>query len=76
MYPMIEALGLQREQEIAARTRSPLFTHQSADGPFRRARVRRPEAGPVGLPPLSLAKWRRWATRSDVPLRPVGLGGR
>jgi hypothetical protein len=71
MFPLIEALAMQKEREIAMRTRAPLFTHQSAGGSVRRSRVRRPEGGLVrvpklSLPPLSPGKWRHWAARPDV----------
>ena len=55
MYYLIEEMANQREREIVARTRSPLFTHHPATVDVRR-----------GLPALSWGKWRHWATRPDV----------
>jgi hypothetical protein len=64
MYYLIEEMANQREREIVARTRSPLFTHHPATAEVGPARSRRSERG--GLPALSWGKWRHWATRPDV----------
>lgn len=62
MYYHIEEIANQREREIAARTRSPLFTHHPAGEPVRRARS---ERGGLKLSALSLGKWRHWAAKPD-----------
>lgn len=67
MFPiLIEELARQREREIAARTRSPLVTHDltARTAQFGRTVQRsRSERGRAKVPPLSIAKWRHWAAR-------------
>ena len=61
MSYMMEEIANQREREIAARSRSPLFTQQPSGGPLWPSRAGRSERGRVRLPRLSLGKWRHWA---------------
>lgn len=67
MFPiLIEELVRQREREIAARTRSPLVTHDltARTAQFGRTVQRsRSERGRAKVPPLSIAMWRHWAAR-------------
>ncbi|HET6627067.1 MAG TPA: hypothetical protein VFG63_11830 [Nocardioidaceae bacterium] len=69
MYYLMEELAMQREREIAARTRASLFTQQPAGGPLwpaRRSRWNRSmgeREGTLRLPALSWGKWRHWAAR-------------
>ena len=68
MWYLMEELANQKEREIAARTRAPLFTNRP--GPeqgylVRAARPARRPRRPVRLPALSFSKWRHWAARPD-----------
>lgn len=63
MWYLMEAVANQREREIAARTRAPLFTEGSVSP--RRWREGRAESGKVRLPALSLGKWRHWAAKPN-----------
>lgn len=68
MWYLMESVANQREREIAARTRSPLFGIQAQlerERPTRVAARRRPESGRLRLPALSWGKWRHWAARPD-----------
>lgn len=70
MYPLIEALALQKEREIATRTRSPLFAESAAKS-FLGVRRAGAKGGMlrsrnVPLARLSPGAWRRWAVRTDV----------
>ena len=60
MYYYIEEMAFQREREIAARTRSPLFAQQV------QLAQRRTERGHVRMPSFSFDAWRRWAHRDEV----------
>jgi hypothetical protein len=64
MWYMMEQLANQREREIAARTRAPLFATEPRPGrtvarPVRTKRTR------GTLPALSFGKWRHWAARPE-----------
>lgn len=65
MSYMMEELANQREREIAARTRSPLFTHHPAGDAIGWPRSERSERGGSMLPALSFGKWRHWGARAD-----------
>jgi hypothetical protein len=75
MWYLMEDLANQREREISARTRAPLFTRQLAAGKHDTARRNRSRSGSsrtdrgkrgrVPLPALSLGKWRHWAARPE-----------
>jgi hypothetical protein len=55
MWYLMDDIANQREREIAARTRAPLFVQHSGAGPSWRVR----------LPALSLGKWRHWSAAPD-----------
>lgn len=75
-YYFIEEMAMQREREIAARTRSPLFTHHPATEPTRRSERTRTEHGGLRLKALSWGKWRHWAHPQEVHCsRAAGVTG-
>jgi hypothetical protein len=76
MWYLMDELANQREREITARTRAPLFTRQSLAEQQRltrqdqrsasHARADRGQKGWVKLPALSLGKWRHWSAGPDA----------
>lgn len=74
MSYLMEELANQRERELAARTRSPLFTQQPAGRPPWPARAARSERGRVRLPRPSRLLLGRWRRRAAEP-GPVRRGG-
>ena len=60
MYYLMEELARERERELAARTRAPLFAQDLR--PVRGSAVRG-RRGARRLPALSVGKWRHWAAR-------------